>query len=148
MSDNKIVMSPLQLKQLLFGRIHVEAIDSTRLPENTWAPNFDLSGVLIRTHIEVDPKEVDEAGFKKFVVAMILQIPNSDEDEVLAPYTIDVQAQALFEMAPMEDEEKRESLMKINGASVIISAIREQITQITARSIYGPLTLPTLRVLS
>lgn len=104
--------------------------------------------MLIRTHIEVDPKEVDEAGFKKFVVAMILQIPNSDEDEVLAPYTIDVQAQALFEMAPMEDEEKRESLMKINGASVIISAIREQITQITARSIYGPLTLPTLRVLS
>lgn len=150
LDNNAIETSPLQLKQLLFGRINVEAEDSDLLPEDTWAPGYDMEGVLINSQIQVSsPKESKEPNpnaYKRYVVGVTLQILNSEEGTTPSPYTIDIEAQALFEMAPMDDESKRDSLVRVNGASVIIASIRELVTQLTARSIYGPLTLPTLRV--
>lgn len=147
MSDNLVDMSPLQLKQLVFGRVFVEAVDASRLPDDVWAPSFDMTGVLIHCQIEVIPKETEGKETKLFVVAVVFKIPNTSDDAAIAPYNIDMEAQALFEIGAMDDEKKCEDLVRVNGASIIIGALREQVSQITARSIYGPLTLPTLRVL-
>lgn len=147
MSDNPIETSPLQLKQLIFGRVHVEAVDSSRLPDDVWAPTFDMNGVLIQNQIDVIPRESEDKKFKQFVVVVAFKIPNPEGDGTTAPYSIDMEAQALFEIVAMDDEKQCENLVRVNGASIIIGAIREQVTQITARSVYGPLTLPTLRVL-
>ena len=146
MSPSGVDVSPLQLKQLLFRRISVEAVDAERLPDDVWAPHCDLNGLEIRSQIEAFPNEEDEKGFKQYIVAVVLQIPNTEDGEIVSPYTVDIEVQALFEMAPMDDEKKRESLVCVNGGSVVIGAIREQVTQLTARSVYGPMTLPTLRV--
>lgn len=147
MSDNFLDMSPLQLKQLVFGRVHVEAVSSSRLPEDPWAPTFDMSNVLIQASIDVIPQASDNDKVMRYVVVVVFRIPNAEEEEVVAPYTIDVEAQALIEMAAVEDEKRGENLVRVNGGSMIVGAIREQVTQLTARSIYGPLTLPTLRIL-
>jgi len=147
MPDNFLDMSPLQLKQLVFGRVHVEAVSSSRLPEDPWAPTFDLGDVLIQASIDVFPQASDNDKLKRYVVVVVFKIPNAKSEEVVAPYTIDVEAQALIEMAALEDEKRGENLVRVNGGSMIIGAIREQVTQLTARSIYGPLTLPTLRIL-
>lgn len=147
MSDNLVEMSPLQLKQLIFGRIYVEAVDASRLPDDVWAPSFDMTGVLIQSQINVIPKNSEEKDSKQFVVVVAFKVSNPDDDTAIAPYNIDMEAQALFEIGAMDDEKKCENLVRVNGASIIIGAIREQVTQLTARSVYGPLTLPTLRIL-
>lgn len=102
---------------------------------------------MIQTSIDVIPQASDNDKVMRYVVVVVFRIPNAEEEEVVAPYTIDVEAQALIEMAAVEDENRGENLVRVNGGSMIVGAIREQVTQLTARSIYGPLTLPTLRIL-
>jgi len=44
-------LSPLQLKHLVFSRIHVEPAQLPEQPEAIWAPVFDFTDVTIRVDI-------------------------------------------------------------------------------------------------
>ena len=146
MPSDVLTVSPLQLKQLLFVRVHVEAENSEKFPQGIWAPEFDFAGVRIGQHVDVTPAKKLENGHFQYVIAVVFQVFNEDEEAEACPYILDIEARALFEMRPMDDEEMRDSLVRVNGASMMIGAIREQITLLTSRSIYGPLTIPSLRV--
>jgi len=146
MPSDVLTASPLQLKQLLFVRVHVEAENSEKFPEGIWAPEFDFTGVRFGHHVDVTPAEKLENGRFQYVIAVVFQVFNEDEESQACPYILDIEARALFEMRPMDDEEMRDNLVRVNGASMMIGAIREQITLLTSRSIYGPLTIPSLRV--
>jgi len=146
MPSDVLTASPLQLKQLLFVRVHVEAENSEKFPEGIWAPEFDFAGVRFGHHVDVTPAEKLENGRFQYVIAVVFQVFNEDEESQACPYILDIEARALFEMRPMDDEEMRDNLVRVNGASMMIGAIREQITLLTSRSIYGPLTIPSLRV--
>jgi|TARA_R110001583_G_scaffold193799_1_gene363118 preprotein translocase subunit SecB len=146
MPSDVLTASPLQLKQLLFVRVHVEAENSEKFPDGIWAPEFDFAGVRLGHHIDVTPAEKLENGRFQYVIAVIFQVFNEDAESQACPYILDIEARALFEMRPMENEEKRDSLVRVNGASMVIGAIREQVTLLTSRCLYGPLTLPSFRV--
>lgn len=146
MPSDVLKASPLQLKQLLFVRVHVEAENSEKFADGIWAPEFDFSGVRLGHRIDVTPAEKLESGRFQYVIAVVFQVFNEDDAVKACPYILDIEARALLEMSPMEDEGKRDSLVRVNGASMVIGAIREQITLLTSRSIYGPLTLPSFRV--
>lgn len=146
MPDNQLSPSPLQLKQLFFGRVHVEAESSEKCPDGVWAPEFDFSGVRFGHHIEVTLAQQLENDRFQYVIAVVFQVFNEDDDATICPYILDIEARALFEMPPMDDEAKRDNLARVNGASMIIGAIREQITLLTSRSLYGPLTIPSFRI--
>lgn len=144
--ETSIEASPLQLKQLLYSKIQIEAVDA--LDEDMWAPTFNFDGVAINSEVLLVVQEGEEEDPKDFMMLLKLSVRNdSEEDGKLSPYTFDIHSQAWFEMAPIFDVEKRESLVRINGASMIVSAMRELLTQLTARSVYGPMTLPSLRFL-
>ena len=146
MPDNQLSSSPLQLKQLFFGRVHVEAENNEKFPDGVWAPEFDFSDVRFGHHIEVTPAQKLDNGRFQYVVAVVFQVFNEDDEAKICPYILDIEARALFEMHPMDDEAKRDNLARVNGASMIIGAIREQVTLLTSRSLYGPLTIPSFRV--
>jgi len=145
--ENRIEASPLQLKQLLYSKIQVEAVDAP--PEDMWAPTFNFEGVVINSEVLLVVQEGQEEDPRDFMMLLKLSVRNDSEDGgKLSPYTFDIHSQAWFEMAPIFDIEKRESLVRINGASMIVSAMRELLTLLTARSSHGPMTLPSLRFLA
>ncbi|MEM5536548.1 hypothetical protein WNY58_09110 [Neptuniibacter pectenicola] len=142
-----MAFSPLQMKQLLFTKIEVEAYEYPDGAEVPWAPTFDFEGVTINTEVMTATQEGQEEDPRNFLVMVKVAIPNSTESDKPAPYTVDIHAQAWFELAPEFEKEKRESIVAVNGSSMIVGAIRETLTQLTARSLFGPLTLPSLRFL-
>lgn len=79
------------------------------------------------------------------MVEMTVAIPNDPEDGKRAPYTLDIQAQAWIEVVDTIPSDKRREFVEVNGASLILGAIRELVLQVTGRSGLGPMLLPTLR---
>ena len=134
--------SPLQTRQLLFTRVFVEPCDLST-EEEIWAPGFDFTDVNIQTKVEVGLKDGEEDDPRNYLVTVGILIAN--EEGRKAPYSVDVQAQAWIELQPVFDVAKRESIMSVNGPTVVLGAIREVITQLTSRSFYGAMILPTLR---
>lgn len=145
MPSEVLKASPLQLKQLFFGRMHVEAESQERFPEGIWAPDFDFAGVQIGHHLEVSPARLLESGRFQYVLMVVFQTFNDDSSKA-CPYILDFEARALFEIQSQADDARRDSLVRVNGASMVIGAIREQITLLTSRCLYGPLTIPSFRI--
>jgi preprotein translocase subunit SecB len=142
---NNMSLSPLQMKQLLFTKIKVEAYDYPEETETPWAPTFDFDGVTINTEVMTATQEGQEEDPRNFLVMVKISIPNAPNTQKNSPYTVEIHAQAWFEISSDFEKEKRESIIAVNGSSMIVGAIREMLTQLTARSLFGPLTLPSLR---
>jgi len=143
----QLEMSPLQLKEMLYKKVLIEAaVDLTEV-ENYWAPTFDFHGVKMVTDLSVGVARDQQDDPRHFMVEMKVAIPNEPEDGKRAPYTIDIQAQAWIEVADGIPKDKRREIVEVNGASLILGAVRELVLQVTGRSGLGPMLLPTLRFL-
>jgi preprotein translocase subunit SecB len=70
----------------------------------------------------------------------------SDNAEANAdrPYRLDFAAVGFFEIDQDFEHNDIERLVRINGSSVLYSALRELVLIITSRSAWGPITLPTI----
>ena len=146
MSDHhQVQLSPLQMKQLIFTRVFVEIADSLDKANELWAPNFDMDGVNVLTEISMGTLENQEDNPINFMITLRLAILNEAEESKKAPYKIDIVTQAWFEISSGIELDKREDLVRVNGASLMMGATRELIILLTARSGFGALTLPTLR---
>jgi preprotein translocase subunit SecB len=142
--SNGVELSPLQLKQLVFTQVLIEAAAGIEKSEEFWAPGFDYLGVQINSEVEISvPLEQQEEQPKDYLVKVKLAIPN--EDGKVAPYRLLLEAYGVFELAPDFAPDTRDDIVRVNGASMIIGAMREMVATVTARSAFGPLTLPTLR---
>ncbi|WP_338725912.1 hypothetical protein V8687_20215 [Shewanella baltica] len=141
----KMTHSPLQMKQLIFTKISVESNENIENADEIWAPTYDFDDVIIQTESITASKEGEEDDPRDYLVRIRVTISNEIEESKASPYDIDIHAQAWFELDPIYDLGKRESIVSINGSSMVIGAIREMLTQLTARSIFGPMTLPSLR---
>lgn len=131
--------SPLQLKQIIFSKVSVEAA-----PEDTeFEAEFDFDGVVINTEVMTAIREGEEDDPRNFMLALKYEIPNEEGKQ--APYSIFLEAHGWFELAPIYDIDKRKDMVTVNGASMIVGAMREMVSQITGRSANGPMTLPSLR---
>ena len=59
-------------------------------------------------------------------------------------YEADIVAVGVVEVMGEIPSERREAIAAVNGLSVLYGACREMLINITARSIFGPVTIPTL----
>lgn len=143
--NHQVQLSPLQMKHLIFTKIVVELADSLEKTNELWAPSFDMSGVIVLTEISTAMPDDQVNDPVNFMVTMRLAILNEAEGSKKAPYKIDIAAQAWFDISTGIEVGKREDLVRINGASLMMGAIRELVIQLTSRSGFGALTLPTLR---
>ena len=141
-----VVASPLQLRHLVFSRVCVAADFKAGNAIELRAPEFDFEGVEIRVQIGVAGREEEDPDPRDYRVVVELQIPNSPGGERRSPYTVDVHAQGWFEVVADLPTERRLSIVEVNGASMVIGAIRDEVARITSRSAFGTLTLPTLRI--
>lgn len=67
-----------------------------------------------------------------------------DEDAPPAPYTGRLKAVGSFRVAAAFPEDRRESLIRVTGASILFGACREMLANLTARGPHGMISLPSI----
>jgi hypothetical protein len=143
--------SPVQMLQLVFNKIHVEhnvehTMDSA---PNPLTSVFTFDGVPITTEVSTVGVDTTHEHGQLYLVAMHFNVGNEHSEDkssqVNLPYKIDIDAKALvliFKGA--EKLDTPENLATVNGASLIWSALRDQVLTLTSRMPGGPLMLPTV----
>lgn len=146
--------SPVQLVHLTFRKVMVEVDDEVPFDSDKLRPfdAFNFEGVTFKTKIGVE--ELTEEATKStsghvFQLAFDLLVDNESvtdaETRVLSPYRIDVRAAALVRIPPgAERVGPPRDLAAVNGAAMIWSAFREQLSSLTSRMPRGPVMLPTV----
>lgn len=142
--------APIQLSQISFRRVNVE-LDAARVPEDGSVPqdvSFDFDGVNVATHVSFSPADESEAAGTAFFLALRVVIDNQvsgEKDLRFSPYLVDIEAGAVVRALPgTEDLGDVEDLVVVNGTSLLWSAIREQVSNLTARMPAGAVMLPTV----
>jgi hypothetical protein len=143
--------SPIQLLQLMFKRVSVELDSEHPLPEipNPLLATFTFDGVSIQTEVGIGVAEHDPERGQVFFLELRVAVDNKlipeATEQKFSPYAIDVAAECVVlirkgaeRLGPPED------LAAVNGASLLWSAVREQVLAITSRMRAGPAMLPTV----
>lgn len=140
---SEVGMSPLQMSELVFNKVQVDV--NTEFDENS-LEEFHFNNVGVQSEIAVSIKKGQEDHPVDLLVTVRIGILNAKEDFEPCPYNIDVEAQALFSLHSEFECKNRAELVRVNGASMVIGSIREMISLITSRSVFGSITLPSLRI--
>ncbi len=108
-----------------------------------------FDGVNISTEFGIGEAEPNHERGRLFVVTLRVMVDNQSANEVperkFSPYLIDVEAKGV--VVVLKGAEKfgtPEDLAAVNGASLLWSAVREQVLTVTSRMMAGPVTLPTM----
>ncbi len=143
--------SPVQLIQLMFKHVKVE-LDPAHLPAelpNPLTSVFTFDGVSLQSEVGIGEADPDhERGTMFFVELRVVvdNVPNPDiADQKFAPYKMDVAIEGvILILKGAEELGDPEDLAAVNGASMLWSAVREQILTITSRMRAGPVVLPSV----
>lgn len=123
-------LSPLQLKQHSFTRIEILAN-----PKGAATGQVSLTPELSYQKDATNPNQW-MLGLRVILKSASFETPFF--------YEVDINVQGLVEMNEAIAAEKREQIAVVNGLSILYSAIREMLLNITSRSVHGALGLPTL----
>lgn len=143
--------APIQLLQVAFRKVQVEVDDQHAPPEplNPFTTIFVFDGVNISTEFGIGEAEPNHERGRLFVVTLRVVVDNQSANEVperrFSPYLIDIEAKGV--VVVLKGAEKLgtpEDLAAVNGASLLWSAVREQVLTVTSRMMAGPVTLPTM----
>lgn len=143
--------SPVQLMQLMFKHVKVE-LDPAHFPvevPNPLTSVFTFDGVSLQSEVGIGEADPDHERGTVFFVELRVVVdnePNPDnEDQKYAPYKVDVAVEGVV-LIPKGAEKlgDPEDLAAVNGASMLWSAVREQVLTITSRMRAGPVVLPSV----
>lgn len=126
-------MGPILVEQYVFSRLHVDA----DLAHN---PEIAVPTVNVRVKMGIGPTPEEENKYQ--IHLELVNLHPTDGREGTLPYHIEFSMIGHFVAAPGTDQE----LVRINGASILYSAAREMILQITGRGPWGPYMLPTVNL--
>lgn len=139
-----IQLSPLQLEYLVFTKTYVEVYEPFEVINDLLAAQFDFDGVNLQVQYTVSQQKHSTTNF---LVTLNVAALNNEAMDKKTPYTFDVSVQGVFKLADSFECDNRYDVVQVNGAAMLYGAIREMLQQVTARSILGPLLLPTLHFL-
>lgn len=143
--------SPVQLMQLMFKHVKVE-LDPAHLPAevpNPLTSVFTFDGVSLQSEVGVGESDPHHERGTVFFVELRVVVdnePNPDiSEQKYAPYKVDVAVEGVV-LIPKGAEKLAdpEDLAAVNGASMLWSAVREQVLTITSRMRAGPVVLPSV----
>ncbi len=123
-------LSPTQLKDHRFTNIRVKAVEGgSPTAEPVLKPTI---------WFQPAPNTSDQ-----WRLVLTLHLASANPAKPF-PYEAELQLQGLVQIHDGLPEDRKEQLSLVNGFSVMYSAAREMLLNITARSAYGAVTLPTL----
>jgi preprotein translocase subunit SecB len=122
-------LSPLQLKGHQFTNVRVRSIDGGKADGAT-----SFKPTIWFEHVPNSPNQ--------WRIVLTIQCLNEDPAKPYL-YEAEIIVQGIVEVNEGFPEDKKEQLAIVNGLSILFSAAREMLINITARSVYGGITLPT-----
>lgn len=123
-------LSPLQLERRVFTRVSVVAS-----PGEAKANKANITtNVKCQQHIQER---------RKWMVTLSVKYGATQKSEP-TPYEADVEIVGFFAVVESYPDEKAETLVKVNGPSVLYGAVREIIASITGRGPHPRVDLPTV----
>lgn len=142
--------SPVQLLRAQFTKVDVR-VDALHLPAQIPNP---LEAVFTFEHVDIVSEvkfgESDDPAARDYAVELRVLVDNVPRESTnespaqeFAPYTLDVVVDGTVRVAEGAGPLARE-LAIVNGASLLWSAVREQVLNITSRMPAGPAILPTV----
>ena len=120
--------SPLQLNNEIFTEVSIITV-----------PNPDQDS---RLHTVVE-YNVTSQNTDKTQWMVVVRVKMGPASEKKIPYSGTVECVGFFTVAKEWDESKTEQLVAVNGTSVVYTAIREMVCNITARGPHPRLMLPS-----
>lgn len=138
-------LSPLQLLEYTFEGVSVLPVDGY-VADPQFAP-----GVVFfpgKLAISADTGLVlleEQATYSDFGVKLTLRV--RPKTEAAAPYTVEISAQGMVRMHLTQAQgqaDERQSRALVNGVSLLYGVVREMVSNITSRSVHGPMLLPSL----
>lgn len=120
----------MQLKEHGFTTVRIQAVDGG-------SPTAEPS---LRPAIwfEQEPSSPNQ-----WRLRLSLHLGSQDPAKPFA-YEADIKLQGKVQVSDSFPQDRKEQLALVNGLSLLYSAAREMLLSITARSVYGALTLPTV----
>jgi hypothetical protein len=143
--------SPIQLLQLFFKQVRVE-VDPAHIPAepaNPLTSAFVFDGISIQTEFGIGEIDPDHERGRMFLTTLRVIVDNKplpkEEGQKFSPYKIDIAVDGVVAIPKgAEKLAPPESLAAVNGASLLWSAVREQVLSLTARMPAGSVMLPTV----
>jgi len=130
---SRLSASPLQIERHEFLRIELQAAEDadTDLPlplqfSRDWAASTD------------DPRKW----------RLVLSVDFGAGEGSPSRYSGSLQIAGYFQIAKAYPEEKMSDLIGVTGASILYGACREMLANLTARSVHGMVSLPSISFLS
>ncbi len=143
--------SPIQLLQLFFKHVRVE-LDPERAPSepaNPLTTAFVFDGITVKTEFGIGEVDPDHERGRMFLLTLRVIVDNALDAKAVSqkfsPYKIDISVDGVV-VIPKGAEKLAppESLAAVNGASLLWSAVREQVLSLTSRMPAGAVMLPTV----
>ena len=123
-------LSPLQLKEHGFTTVRIQAIEGGSITaEPSLKPTIWFAQ--------------EAASPNQWRLVLTLNLGSQDLAKPFA-YQAEIAIQGLVQIADSFLQDRKEQLALVNGFSILYSAAREMLLNVTARSVYGTVTLPTV----
>lgn len=143
--------APVQLLQVMFKKVSVEW-DESRAPQeppNPFTTAFVFDGVDLNTEFSIGELDPEHERGRMYLLSLRLLVDNAprqdEKEQKFSPYLIDIEARGVVlipngaeKLAPAED------LAAVNGASLLWSALRDQLLATSSRMMAGQVMLPTM----
>jgi hypothetical protein len=143
--------APVQLLQVMFKKVSIEWDErhAPQTPPNPFTTSFTFDGVELNTEFSIGELDLEHEQGQMYLLSFRLVVDNAPqedgEEQKYSPYLIDVEARGVV-LIPKGAERlgPPEELATVNGASLIWSALREQVLTVSARMLAGQIMLPTM----
>lgn len=143
--------APVQLLQVMFKKVSIEWDErhAPQTPPNPFTTSFTFDGVELNTEFSIGELDLEHEQGQMYLLSFRLVVDNAPqedgEEQKYSPYLIDVEARGVV-LIPKGAERlgPPEELATVNGASLMWSALREQVLTVSARMLAGQVMLPTM----
>ncbi len=129
--------SPLQLEHYFFERMHCVAIANISADEVEEWHQADESRFGLRVELGTNPDSEREW-------QVVVDFFTNPDYEPKAPYELGFTAVGVFTVDETFEHDDLERLIRVNGSSVLYSAMREFVGLFTSRAPWGAVKLPTV----
>lgn len=134
--------SPLQLQHYHFTSLSIavaEGFDPSKMASGE-SPYPLIDSKALKVEIRAGEPESD--GNVLFVVSVSVAYEPPAKSGF--PYQFSATVEGVFTLDATDEGQDREKVVVVNGAEMLIGAIREQLLTLSARHRFGPMLLPTL----
>lgn len=138
-------LSPLQLLEYTFEGVSVLPVDGY-VAETQFAPGMVFFPGKLAISADTGLVLLEEQpSYSDFGVKLTLRV--RPKTEAAAPYTVEISARGMVRMHLTQEQgqaEERQARALVNGVSLLYGVVREMVSNITSRSVHGPMLLPSL----